>query len=208
MNLKEAFRYQKFLTGLYLSIDSYLTRPGNAVTTIKHHMPSKVLEEKQDFDEEVTDHAKKYQVSDVLALLDIVMIEKEIVTTAIAKAKRALDTDLDAELEINRFRQSVARTFSNLLARNAEKKVVQKEQGYVFNVEGNQVPFYYDVEVETTEDFDRDAVNQSRRDYSGEADASSTGIDELMLRADVAFVPHFNVNDKFDDVMETFLKEG
>ena len=72
-------------------------------------------------------------------------------------------------------------------------------------MEGNQTPYLYEIEVETTEAFDRGRAKSVVREIMLQADKASAEIDSALINTQVEYEPPFNVNDSFDDVMEEFL---
>lgn len=85
-------------------------------------------------------------------------------------------------------------------------KKTERGSDYAFNVDRNQMQYYYDIEVVSTEAFDRGAAKKTMRDLLAQADKTSAEIDAAMINTVVEYVAPFNVNDSFEDVMEAFLK--
>ena len=72
--------------------------------------------------------------------------ERSKLTNAIGKAKASIGFDLDAAIETNKFRQTVANRVKTMLRFTASKRT-ERGTDYKFNVEGNQTQYYYDIEV-------------------------------------------------------------
>lgn len=62
------------------------------------------------------------------------------------------------------------------------------------------------MEVTTTENYDKAAAKSLMRGMIEKADQVSADVDAAMINTAVDYDPPYNVNDTFDDVMETFIK--
>ena len=130
--------------------------------------------------------------------------ERDKLTAAISQAKASIGFDLDAAVETNKFRQTVARN-ANMMLRYKATKRTERGTDYKFNAEGNQTPYYYDIEVVTTENFNRAQAKATVRDIVTKADEVSTAIDAALINTQVGYEAPFSVNDSFDDAMAIFL---
>ena len=84
--------------------------------------------------------------------------------------------------------------------------VVKKaERGYKFNAEGNQVPYYYNVEDTMEELFDREQLKALLKRLTTESDELSAKIELAYVTGEVNFEPTFDIGDSFEDSMEIFL---
>ena len=203
MNLKEAFRYQNFLGQIMSEAGNSLTKQEHCLTTTKRHLRNKANPEAQDMQEEV-DVGEFYKNDDVLDLMLLLVDEREKLSTAIGKAKASVRFDIDAAVETNKFRQIVVLRAKSML-RNSASKRIEQGRDYKFNVEGNQTQYFYDIEVETADAFDRARAKDVAREIMSKADVASAEIDAALINTQVDYVPPFNVNGSFDDVMEEFL---
>lgn len=205
MNLKEAFRYQNFLAAMMNHAAYSLTKPDHCLSVTKVHLKSKANPEASDVTEEV-DAGDFYPNNDVMKFMCKLVFERRLLTGAISDAKATkVDFDLDTVIEMNKSRMVVADSIKSMLSHKASTKI-EKGQDYKFNVEGNQSRYFYDVEVRTTEAFDRDKAKKVMRELRTQADEASAFIDKAMINTVVDYDPPFDVNDAFDDVMEKFLK--
>jgi len=84
-------------------------------------------------------------------------------------------------------------------------KRTERGTDYKFNAEGNQTPYYYDIEVVTSENFDRTQAKSAAQSVIAKADEVSAAIDAALINTRVEYEAPFNVNDSFDDVMVAFL---
>ena len=195
MNLKEAFRYQNFLGQIMSEAGNSLTKQEHCLTTTKRHLRNKANPEAQDMQEEV-DFGEFYKNDDVLDLMLLLVDEREKLSTAIGKAKASVRFDIDAAVETNKFRQIVVLRAKSML-RNSASKRIEQGRDYKFNVEGNQTQYFYDIEVETADAFDRARAKDVAREIMSKADVASAEIDAALINTQVDYVPPFNVNGSF-----------
>lgn len=202
MNLKEAFRYQSFLTSIMFQATESIKQREHSLKVTRTHLRNAVNPDAQNTvtEDSVTD--KIFPNDDVIRLMEALIDEKIGLTQAINKAKSSAEMDIDAAIEGNKFRQQASKAIATMLAYRAK---TTKEQGrdYKFNVEGNQTPYVYDIEVNYVEAFDRTADREILRKMTSYSDTVSSNIDVLMVKTTVDFQPKYNVNDSFVDIMET-----
>lgn len=203
MNLKESFRYQNFLECMMAEAGNSLTNREHCLTTVKRHLRNKANPDAQDIQEDV-DVGEFHKNDDVLSFMLLLVDERDKLTNAIGKAKSSIGFDIDAAVETNKFRQTLASRTKAMLRFSASKRTEQGRD-YKFNVEGNQTQYFYDIEVETADAFDRDRAKDVVREIMSKADKVSAEIDAALINTQVEYEPPFNVNDSFDDVMEEFL---
>ena len=84
-------------------------------------------------------------------------------------------------------------------------KRMERGTDYKFNAEGNQAPYFYDIEVITSENFDRAQAKAAAQSVIAKADEVSAAIDAALINTQVEYAVPFNVNDSFDDAMAAFL---
>lgn len=203
MNIKESFRYQNFLENMMAEAGTSLTSREHSLTITKKHFRSKANSEASDI-EEAVDVGEFHKNDDVLSFMLLLVEERQKLTDAIGKAKASVGFDIDAAVETNKFRQTVAARVKSML-RFTPSKRIEEGRDYKFNVEGNQTPYLYEIEVEATEAFDRGRAKSVVREIMLQADKASAEIDSALINTQVVYAPPFNVNDSFDDVMEEFL---
>lgn len=203
MNLKESFRYQNFLENMLAYAGNSLTDREHSLTITKNHLRKKANAEAEDMMETV-DVGEFFKNDDVLKFMTMLVEERSKLTNAIGKAKASIGFDLDAAIETNKFRQTVANRVKTMLRFTASKRT-ERGTDYKFNVEGNQTQYYYDIEVKANEAFDRSVAKDTMRKLILEADKVSAEIDSAMINAMVEYDAPFNVNDSFEDVMTDFL---
>jgi hypothetical protein len=205
MNLKESFRYQNFLENMLAYAGNSLTDREHSLTITKNHLRKKANAEAEDMMETV-DVGEFFKNDDVLKFMTMLVEERSKLTNAIGKAKASIGFDLDAAIETNKFRQTVANRVKTMLRFTASKRT-ERGTDYKFNVEGNQTQYYYDIEVKANEAFDRSVAKDTMRKLILEADKVSAEIDSAMINTMVEYDAPFNVNDSFEDVMTDFLSK-
>lgn len=205
MNLKEAFRYQNFLDRLLNQTMATLSIQDNLLEVSKLHRRSKAIAGGED-EPEVAEVPELVAPDAAISLALSIVKEKEALTKAIGVSKGNLAGgvgDMDAAIETNKCRQSVAEKIRSVLRIKSGKRV-ERGTGYTFNGEGNQVPYIYDVEVTTAERFDRAKLKATMQDLLSEADKVSAQIDEAVVNTKVDYAAPWDVNASFEDILSTF----
>lgn len=207
MVLKEAFRYQNYLGSLINNASLYLCDVDNVTKKKQEHLRSKVNSEAND---ETIDISKKSDLectpNQVIDFMINVLAEKEKLTNAIDDAKNKASINIDSSVAINKQKQNVVAILSRIANLKANEKIT-KGAGYKFNQEGNQTVYYYDVKEVTTIDFDRNKVKAIIKKLRKETDETSSLIDKLQIEIDVDYNPIYDVNDSFEDSLQTFLNK-
>ena len=203
MNLKESFRYQKFLDSLMRSAGANLQNPYHSLKTTKVHLRHAVNPEAEDMTEVVEDG--EFVPNDtVLAFMAHLIDEREKLSIAIGKAKASVGFDMDAAIETNKFRQSLNGSVRQMLRQVGTKRKT-KEVDYKFDINGQQTPYRYDVEITTTENYDKEAAKALMRATIAKADEVSAAVDAAMINTVVEYEPPYDVNESFDDVLDAFV---
>ena len=210
MNLKEAFQAQNTINNLFDHAQNYLNQIENVVTIKEKHLRSKALAGQID---EVYDgnsvEAKRFPADKIIEFLLKLIDEREKISIAISRAKANMDFDLDAAVDTNKKRHSLASTFDRLASLKSSK-VVQKNQGrgYVFNNEGNQTEYRYDIERVQTIDFDRNKLRKIIKNLYSKADAVSNDIDLELLDTKVDYEFPFDMHGDNDSIIEDYINSG
>lgn len=204
MNLKESFRYASYLETIASTASENLRIRDHALTTTKIHRKSAVDPDAKDITETV-DNGDFVPNNDLIRFLQFVITERDKLGKAITAAKNNCGFDIDNAVAVNKMRQGVAANIKRMLSFKSNKT---KEPclGYRFNVAGDQTSYRYDVEVVTEDNFDRKASKTVMTAMLEESDATSAEIDRVLITTNVDFMPHFSVNDSFDDAVEAYLK--
>lgn len=205
MNLKESFRYQKFLDGLMQAAQNSITDRSHALKVTKTHLRSKTNPAAEDKTEEI-DAGEFHANDDVLTFMQFLIEQKSVLSCAIGKAKASCGFDIDAAVETNKYRQSLRNAVTAMLHNTASKRI-ERGSDYKFNVEGNQTPYTYDVEVEYAEAFDRENAKAIVKTVISKADDVSREIDMALINTAVEYDAPFDVNDSFDDAILMYLSK-
>lgn len=204
MNLKESFRYQKFLDGLMRNAVANLQNPCHCLKTTKVHYRHTVNPDAAD-ETEIVDDGEFVHNDAMLAFMAHLIEVREELSIAISKAKQSIGFDADAAIETNKFRQMLNGAVRQMLRYTATKRKT-KESDYKFDINGQQVPYRYDVEITTTERYDKAAAKDLMRATIAKADEVSSAVDAAMINTTVEFNPPYDVNETFDDVLEVFIQ--
>lgn len=205
MNLKEAFRYQNFLDRIFGAACISIEKRDHCLTQTRNHLYNKVNPDMENVKEEVKTEEDFFANDDVIQAMLFLIEEKEKLSIAINKAKESIDMDIDAAVSVNKYRQLLNKSVACMMRLNPctriETGIAQK-----FNSTGDPVDYKYDVEVTSVEAYDRKAAKKIMKEVISEADKTSAAIDFVKVNTTVDYTPVFDVNDSFEDVMNTFLE--
>lgn len=201
MNLKEAFRYQNKLQSFMDEAQEILDRDSNVTKVENTYLRHKVMAEAEDETIVITPDTEYYeQITGIAQFLLYLLGEKEALFAAIRKAKDALDIDMDSEVSLNAARQSIARTFKQIIPNGGT--------GYRFNAEGNQISYRCDVKRVTTINYDRNVIRRELGKLNKASDETSAKLDLCLVTSKVDYEPPFDVNDSFADAFERFMEKA
>jgi hypothetical protein len=186
-----------------VSAQGSITERDHALKVTKRHLRSLANADARD-KEEVVEVDEFFANDDVIRFMQRLIEEKFKLSCTIGTAKTTCGFDIDAAVEVNKYRQKLYNAVNSMLRNKAASK---KTTGYdyKFNVEGNQTQYTYDVEIEYKEAYCRDNAKTVIRNVISTADEVSQEIDKAMINTQVEYNPPFDVNDSFDDAMTTFL---
>ena len=205
MNLKEAFQAQNKIEKLFDFVSGYLDDEKNLVSVMEKHFRSKAAEGQPDEKINVVVE-NKFPPDKVIYLLMRLLNEREKLTNAIHAAKSSMKFDLDSAVDVNKKRRLVIdilrglRNFksSSLLEKNAGV-------GYVFNKEGNQTTYRYDIERVKTIDYDRNRVRKFIDTLQVMADKVSNDIDAALISTPVDYELPFDVHANALELIEDYV---
>lgn len=208
MNLKEAFRFQNKLNEVINTASCFLEHEDYVMKTTVEHLRKKVNADAEDETIDTTkDRPYAFGVNDLVEFLLSMLQEKEKLYTAIEKAKQGTDYDMDSQIDLNMKRQSASRILRKMSNIRSQETILRgRGSDYKFNAEGNQVQYYYDLKKVSVIDFDRKKVKHLANQLITKADEVSTKIDQIMVNTNVEYTPLFNVNDSFEEAVDTFLQ--
>ncbi len=181
-----------------LSNDDYL------VSTTKLHRFSELGDGREDETEEL-EPVYNVPAKTVISFISRIAREKEDLSEAIAAAKRGVTDDIDVLREVNIAIRSACRGLEYAARAKTVKKKTQ-EMTYRFDANGVQQPCRYSVDVTKEPAVDVDNVRTELSRLRAEADKNSEAIDLAMVTTKVAYVPIFDVNDSYDNVIADFYK--
>ena len=210
MNLKEAFQAQNIINDLSDHAANYLNQTDNVVTIKEKHFRSKAVEGQSDEEIDTTNYeSKKFPADKVIDFMIMLIDEREKLAHAINAAKLKMDFDLDAAVYSNRKRHALASTLDRLVSLKSSH-IIHKNQGrgYVFNKEGNQTEYRYDVERIQTIDFDRNKLRKLIKNIYAKADSISNEIDKALIHTQVDYIFPFDIHGDNDSIIEDFVAEN
>ena len=201
MILKEAFRYQNYLTSLFVQATGYLSREDFITTTIQKHNRTKVNSDAQD-EEIVVPKVFNvdYKPNDLIDFVVQTIDEKQKLSDAITNAKKSLNMDIDAAMSMNKTKQD----FISTLRRMASIRPTESEKegtSYKFNNDGDQVSYRYPVKEVKTIEYNRNAVKGLISKYKKETDEISTERDRIDIMTDVDYTPVWEVDTPLEDIL-------
>ena len=209
MNLKEAFQAQNKIGELQDYITRYLYKSDNVMTITEKHLRSKALAGQQDDSVDVSQKAEEgFDVGRLLVVWQELMVEKERLGTAIGKAKADMEFNLDAAVDANKSRRAFLSTLQGLAGRKSSHELRKGEgRGYVFNNDGNQTAYCYDIDRIMTIDYDRNKVRAMVKELTQTADAVSIKIDEALLTTKVDYKPKFDLAGDIAFILEDLMEK-
>ena len=209
MNLKEAFQAQNKIIELLDYISGYLSVEDNVMTVTEKHLRSKALAGQQDDSVDVS--RKSEEMFEVGKLIDIwqqLMNEKEQLGLAIGKAKAGMSFNLDAAVDANKSRRAFLMTMQRLANRKNSHELQKGEgRGYVFNNDGNQTTYFYDIDRIKTIDYDRNKVRAMVKELTRVSDEVSIKIDEALLHTQVDYEPKFVLAGEESFIIEELMEK-
>ena len=204
MNLKEAFQAQNRIENLFITLSDYLADDENITVTKEKHFRAKAAEGKVDEELDVTNYNRKiYDTTKAVKFFLNLIDEREKISAAIHAAKTSMSFDLDSAVDVNKKRHqaiNVLRIMRQLKSKGTLKK--DFGTGYVFNKEGNQTSYNYDVEVVTTIDFDRNKIRDLIQKLQTKADEISNKIDAALITTKVDYTLPFDVHADLAEILD------
>ena len=209
MNLKEAFQAQNKISELLSYIVRYLSDEDNVMTVTEKHLRSKALTGQTDDTVDVSRKSEEgFEVGKLLSIWQELMAEKERLGLAIGRAKAGMDFNLDAAVDANKSRRSFLFMLQSLANRKSSHELQKGEgRGYVFNNDGNQTSYCYDIDRIMTIDYDRNKVRAMVKELNRESDEVSIKIDEALLQTKVDYEPKFDLAGEDSFIIEELMEK-
>ena len=201
MNLKESYRYANYLDGLLSTAYTYLRNKGFVTTTVEEHLRK---QSNPDVENETIEVQKPFDVefkpNQVIDFVVRVLNEKDKLSDAIAEAKSTTEINIDNAISMNKKKQAFVSVLNGIAdIKPSEIKTTSKSSK--FDINGEQKPYVYDVNRKTSIDFDRTDVRNLIKKYLKETDEISAKLDLIEITTQVDFVPAFDVNSKFEELV-------
>ncbi len=208
MNLKEAFQAQNTLENLINFVSMYLNDEEKLTSVTEKHFRSKAAQGQPDEKINIVVD-DKFPTDKVIDFFILLLEEREKLAQAIHAAKKSMDFDLDSAVDVNKKRHLAANTLRRL-RQFKSSSVVQKNAGtgYIFNNEGNQTTYRYDIERVKTIDFDRNRVRELLTKLQTKADAVSTEIDAMLVSTTVDYELPFDMHASNLEVLEDYVADS
>ena len=208
MNLKEAFQAQNKIGELLTYIVRYLSNTDNVTTITEKHLRSKALAGQQDDDVDASRKSEEgFDVGKLLAIWQKLIAERNALGIAIGNAKASMDFNLDATVDTNKSRRTLLTILQRLAGRKSTHEIQKGEgKGYVFNKDGNQTEYIYDIDRIVTIDYDRNTVRSLLKELTREADQVSLKIDEALLATNVEYVLPFDLSGDNAIILEELME--
>lgn len=206
MNLKEAFTYQNYYDRLLGMVDTYLTNTNSTYQRTFTHLRHAVNSEAEDVVKVETQTEKlPYDVATFIAFALDVLEEKEKMYVAIRKAKESAELDLDAAIGMNKTRKILQNVLMELYQKR-EYDMVTTGRDYKFNVNGEQVPYTYEINEKLTVEYDKKDVKKIMKSLDAKCNEISRQVDRLNVNLAVDITPKYTLDMDLEDCLELFTK--
>ena len=180
-----------------------ITSRENCLRTTKTHKCSLVKPDADDYVETI-DNENPFTVDDLIAFMKELSIEKEYLTCQINIAKSSCDFDIDSLIESNKINQNLCKAIKTALS-IIPFSYTEKAKDYKFDINGIQIPYCYDVEIDETRIFDGDKAKAIMKNAIANCEEKSKVIERMMINTEVNYSATYDVNDDFDDIVVNFI---
>lgn len=219
LTLKEAGRYANTLKkhiediGMlpHIGLESKMT------TTIELHKRNASFKDAED--EIITvEHNDiiDVEIKDLDKVLFELLEEKVGLAEAISEGKKVMKLqvegeditrNLDSAIEYAKLLRMISQSYFDGFIKNRDSRKKSQGRAYFVNLEGNQMPYYYDIETTTTLNYNRENYIEKDKEIKLKADRISEAIERASTEPYIDFVPKFNYFDSLEDVIRKFKKE-
>lgn len=205
MNLKEAFQAQNKIEKLFDFVSGYLDDGKNLISVTEKHFRSKAAEGQPDENINIVVE-NKFPTDKVIDFFLMLIDEREKIAKAIHAAKNSMAFDLDSAVDVNKKRHLAIERLRDL-RQFKSSSLIEKNAGvgYVFNKEGNQTTYRYDIERVKTIDFDRNRVRDLIGKLQATANKISNEIDAALISTTVNYEVPFDMNAGELEVIEDYV---
>lgn len=206
MNLKEAFTYQNFYDRLIGMVDTYLTETNSTYKRTFTHLRHAVNPEAEDVIKvEIQSEKLSYDVATMVSFALDVLEEKEKMYVAIRKAKESAELDLDAAIGMNKARKNLQNVLTELYQKR-EYDIMSSGRDYKFNVNGEQVPYNYEINEKLTLEYDKKDIKKIMKALDATCNDVSKQVDRLNVNLTVDITPKYTLDMDLEDCLELFTK--
>ncbi len=205
MNLKEAFQAQNKIEQLFEFAAGYLDDEKNLINVTEKHLRSKATDGQSDEKIKIVVD-NKFPPDKVIDFMILLIDEREKLARAIHSTKNSMAFDLDSAVDVNKKRHTAVETLRGL-RQFKSTSLLEKNAGvgYVFNKEGNQTTYRYDIERVKTIDFDRNRVRELIKKLQAKANKISNEIDAALISATVNYKLPFDAHAGALEVIEDYV---
>jgi hypothetical protein len=212
ISIKEAGRYSNFLSSKieemsnipYDEIESKLEKitEFHKKSSANPNAKDKIIEVKKD---DAYDVGPKR----ILEVIKEMIEEKVNLAMAISLAKadnfakvEEKEMDIDSAIEYSKQLRRLASNFFYPLMDRENRTIKETSNGYAFNVEGNQVPYIYEVDKTIELLYDKKVFIKEKKELLLLADKLSAAVEKVMSSDIVEFTPKYNYLDSTKDILE------
>lgn len=216
MNIKEGYRYQKFLDKIIENLSFHVSDERNVIKTTRECLKNEMYSEAKNEIIEVKPKNNDYDIlaHDAVHFINELISQKLDLSLKINIAKEKTIScngeydflKLDPAIEYNKNLRSLANSLRYLLNFKSNE-TIEIGTDLKFNAEGNQVEYKHKINVVNTINYDRNVIKKLYKKILKNADDLSNRIEEFMLNSTVNFCPVYDVNDSVAEVVEMYLQK-
>jgi len=213
ISLKESFRILTFIDKTISSLTSYLSNKNNSISILEKHLKEKSNPEAKDEELDMTTirEYKDASTVDIIQLVKTLISQKAKLEIAVENAKRILviESDinkfsLDSAISNAKQSRNLANVLDNLIKIKSEE-TKRQGQAFRFNLNLEETPYRYDINVVKTVDFDKDIISNNYKCLLEKADKLSISIEKSMMDEIVEYEFPYSIHDSIADIVSKYL---
>jgi len=214
ISLKESFRILTFIDKTISSLTSYLSNKNNSISVKEMHFKEKSNPEAKDEELDMTTirEYKDASTVDIIQLVKMLISQKAKLEIAVENAKRTLiiESDinkfsLDSAISNAKQSRNLANVLDNLIKIKSEE-TKRQGQAFRFNLNLEETPYRYDINVVKTVDFDKDIISKNYKDLLNITDKLSISIEKAMMEEIVEYEFPYSIHDSTADIVGKYLE--
>ena len=214
ISLKESFRILTFIDKTISSLTSYLSNKNNSISILEKHLKEKSNPEAKDEELDMTTirEYKDASTVDIIQLVKMLISQKAKLEIAVENAKRTLiiESDinkfsLDSAISNAKQSRNLANVLDNLIKIKSEE-TKRQGQAFRFNLNLEETPYRYDINVVKTVDFDKDIISKNYKDLLNITDKLSISIEKAMMEEIVEYEFPYSIHDSISDIVGKYLE--